>query len=62
MIATDELREWLAHLDDNVEGIAIDEGGLALLGLRATETGLTEDFYLEVGGVPLPENLAAAEN
>lgn len=57
MMAIDELRAWLNNLGPDC-GVAIDEGGICLVEVDANgnETG----YYIEVGGVPLPEDLEEA--
>jgi hypothetical protein len=52
MPATD-IREWLESFDEG-DLIAIDEGGLRLVGL--TPTGAPTTAYIEVGGVPTAED------
>jgi hypothetical protein len=48
-----DIREWLASFEDG-DLIAIDEGGLALVGL--TLSGAPTTAYIEVGGVPSGED------
>ena len=48
-----DIREWLESFEDG-DLIAIDEGGLALVGL--TPSGTPTTAYIEVGGVPGPED------
>jgi hypothetical protein len=50
---TKDIREWLASFEDG-DLIAIDEGGLALVGL--TLSGAPTTAYIEVGGVPSAED------
>ena len=47
-----DIREWLESFEDR-DLIAIDEGGLALVGL--TLSGAPTTAYIEVGGVPAAE-------
>lgn len=58
MIATKELIRWAQTLDPD-SGVAIDDGGLTLVELDAdnAESGA----YLEVGGIPLDEDLEEEE-
>jgi hypothetical protein len=48
-----DIREWLASFEDG-DLIAIDEGGLTLVGL--TPSGTPTMTYIEVGGVPAAED------
>ena len=48
-----DIREWLESFED-CDLIAIDEGGLALVGL--TQSGAPTTAYIEVGGVPAAED------
>ena len=48
-----DIREWLESFEEG-DLIAIDEGGLALVGL--TLSGAPTTAYTEVGGVPAAED------
>ena len=48
-----DIREWLESFEES-DLIAIDEGGLALVGL--TPSGAPTATYIEVGGVPASED------
>ena len=48
-----DLREWLESFEE-LDLIAIDDGGLALVGL--TLSGVPTRAYIEVGGVPATED------
>ena len=48
-----DIREWLESFDEG-DLIAIDDGGLALVGL--TLSGAPTTAYIEVGGVPAAED------
>jgi hypothetical protein len=48
-----DIREWLESFEEG-DLIAIDEGGLALVGLTLSGTQTTA--YIEVGGVPTAED------
>ena len=48
-----DIREWLESFEEG-DLIAIDEGGLALVGLTLSGTPTTA--YIEVGGVPAAED------
>jgi hypothetical protein len=48
-----DIREWLESFEEG-DLIAIDEGGLALVGL--TLSGAPTKAYIEVGGVPTAED------
>ena len=48
-----DIREWLESFDEG-DLIAIDEGGLTLVGL--TPSGAPTMTYIEVGGVPAAED------
>jgi hypothetical protein len=48
-----DIREWLDSFEDR-DLIAIDGGGLALVGLTLSGTPTTA--YIEVGGVPAKED------
>ena len=48
-----DIREWLESFEEG-DLIAIDEGGLALVGL--TLSGTPTKAYIEVGGVPAAED------
>ena len=48
-----DIREWLESFEEG-DLIAIDEGGLALVGL--TLSGAPTAAYIEVGGVPAAED------
>ena len=48
-----DIREWLESFEEG-DLIAVDEGGLALVGL--TLSGAPTTAYIEVGGVPAAED------
>lgn len=52
-IPVTDVREWLESFEEG-DLIAIDDGGLALMGL--TLSGALTMAYIEVGGVPAAED------
>ena len=48
-----DIRDWLESFED-CDLIAIDDGGLALVGL--TLSGAPTTAYIEVGGIPAAED------
>lgn len=54
MMAINDVRLWLSELADD-SGVAVDDGGLCLVEIDADgkETGCV----LELGGIPLPEDM-----
>ena len=50
-----DIREWLESFEEG-DLIAIDEGGLAIVGLTLSDAPTTA--YIEVGGVPAAEDRA----
>lgn len=54
MISVTELKEWLETLDPNSD-VAIDDGGLNLENHNSS-TGPDGEAYIEIGGIPLPED------
>ncbi len=44
-----EIKDWLDTLDPD-DGVGVDEGGLCLV------VEGEPDCYLEIGGIPLPED------
>ncbi len=58
MIAVTTLADWLKSLP-NSSSVAVDDGGLTLV--EIDKNGKQTDAYWEVGGVPLPEDVAADE-
>lgn len=54
MITIAELTEFIAGLPDKCAGVAVDDGGLTLVGLTA-EGKIIPDCWLECGGVPTAE-------
>ena len=58
MIAVPELTRWLGTLYKS-SSVAVDDGGLTLV--EIDKNGKQTDAYWEVGGVPLPEDVAADE-
>ena len=54
MITVKELKQWVESLDPESD-VAIDAGGLILTNLNS-KTSDNNEAYLEVGGIPLPED------
>ena len=50
MMAVDEIKRWLDTLPPN-DSVGVDEGGLQLVSHQ------DPDAWLEIGGMPLPEDL-----